>query len=512
MEQAPLLKMSDIHKHFGSVKANNGIDLMVDHAEIHAILGENGSGKSTLMNILSGIYMPDRGRIFMEGHEVDISSPRDAQNLGIGMVHQHFKLIEVLSAKENIIGGTKGQLFLRNRTLDKEIESLNATYGFDIDPNEKVFRMPVSRKQSVEILKTLYRGARLLILDEPTAVLTPQEIDRLFSVLKSMRSKGCSIIFITHKLNEVMEISDRVTVLRKGESINTIKTTDTTPHELAKMMVGSAVDMEIRRFKVDSDKHRPIVCVDNVTVRDDTKVTMLKDLSLCINSHEILGVAGVAGSGQRELCEVLSGMHSVREGKVTVKGVDITGLTPREIQACGVTVSFVPEDRLGMGLVAGMSITDNTILKCYCDCRGPFLDKRICRKQAASLLAQYDVSAKDPNQVVRQLSGGNIQKILLGREIERGPDLLIVAYPVRGLDIGASAFVYERLNDQKEKGVAILMIGEDLDVLLGLCDRIAVLHNGELMGIVDPSETSKEAIGLLMMGHREGALQDVQNC
>ncbi len=503
MQQQAFMEMIGIHKSFGAVKANDNVNLSVLEGEIHAILGENGSGKSTLMNILSGIYAPDEGEIFIGGLPVRILSPKDAQQLGIGMVHQHFKLIDVLTAKENVVGGTKGPLFLKGKKLSKEVSALSREYGFEIDPDEMIYRMSVSQKQSVEILKTLYRGARLLILDEPTAVLTPQETRQLFSVMRNMRSEGCSIVFITHKLNEVMEISDRVSVLRKGRSIATLNTSQTNPYELTELMVGKAVNLELCCHPVSQGRRQPVVRVEDLTVTGPHKTESLSDVSFSIYSHEILGVAGIAGSGQKELCEALSGMCTPCRGTVLINGVDITGRSPREIQAAGITVGYVPEDRLGMGLVAGMSIVDNVILKSYCQTRGMFIDSKAGQKTAENVVEQYAVSTSGIRQAVRQLSGGNIQKVLLGREIELAPQLLITAYPVRGLDIGASSFVYDRLNEQKEKGVAVMMIGEDLDVLLGLCDRIAVLHAGKLMAIVDPATTSKEQIGLLMMGHKE---------
>ena len=361
--------------------------------------------------------------------------------------------------------------------------------------------MSVGEKQTVEILKVLYRGATVLILDEPTAVLTPQETAQLFLILGKMKDEGCAIVIITHKLNEVMEISDRVTVLRKGMSIGTVKTAETNPRKLTEMMVGGPISLEIKREQVERSAE-PMLRVAGLSMKDAEGVTLLEDVSFDLFGGEILGVAGIAGSGQKELCESIAGLLRANAGSVTFLGEELLGLSPRTIIKKGISMSFIPEDRLGMGLVAGMDITDNILLKSYNRQHGLFIDRAGGKAHAEQIVKDYDISTPSVSHIVKKLSGGNIQKVLLGREIEQNPRLLITAYPVRGLDIGASCTIYDMLNGQKKRGVAILFIGEDLDVLRELSDRIMVIHNGAIMGIVDPARTTKEDIGLLMMGHK----------
>jgi simple sugar transport system ATP-binding protein len=495
------IELRDITKTFGTVTANNGVCLDVDRGEILALLGENGSGKSTLVNMLSGIYAPDSGSIRIDGKDRLFASPYDAINAGIGMVHQHFKLVSVMTAKENISIGERGGLFFNEKKIDEKIYQIEKRFGLVTNPDKKIYNMAVGEKQTVEILKVLYRGANVLILDEPTAVLTPQETARLFAILRKMKEEGCAIIIITHKLHEVMDISDRVTVLRKGMSVGTVRTSETSPRELTEMMVGAAVDLEIRRERVERSA-APMLEVSCLSTRDDEGVALLDDVSFALHGGEILGVAGIAGSGQKELCETVAGLMKADSGSVRFLGDELLGLSPRSIIKRGISMSFIPEDRLGMGLVAGMDITDNILLKSYNRKKGFFVDRREGREQAECIVDAYGISTPSVNHIVKKLSGGNIQKVLLGREIELGPRLLITAYPVRGLDIGASCTIYDMLNAQKRRGVGILFIGEDLDVLRELSDRIMVLHNGAVMGIVDPAVTSKEDIGLLMMGHK----------
>ena len=497
------IELINISKSFGVVNANDCVNLSVMKGEIHAILGENGSGKSTLMNILSGIYMPDSGEIRLNGKPIQIRSPKEALGFGIGMIHQHYKLVDAMSAKENIAGGMKGKLFLQASKLTEEILAIGAQYGFKIDPNKRVYRMSVSEKQTVEILKVLYRGARILILDEPTAVLAPQETAQLFQILKKMKQDGCSILFITHKLNEVFELSDRVSVLRKGRHIATIDTDKTSLQEITEMMVGRPIDLNIVRPELPQEQKHLVLRLDHVNVNGPGHAKLLKDVSLDVYSHEILGVAGVAGSGQKELCEILGGIARPHSGSICFNGQETAGLTPRDLHKAG-SVGFVPEDRLGMGLAGGLSILDNVILKSYFKTNGIFIDKRTGGKKADGIVKKYSIDTPGIHQTVRYLSGGNIQKILLGREIDLDPDLLITAYPVRGLDIGSSYFIYDQLNEQKQKGVAVIFVGEDLDILLSLSDRIAILHAGKLMSIVDPKQATKEQIGFLMMGHTGG--------
>ncbi len=499
----PYIEMKNITKVFGSVIANHEISFSVKKGEIHALLGENGSGKSTLMNMLSGIYTPDSGSIFIGGKEISFSSPKDAINSGIGMVHQHFKLVEVLSAKDNIILGQGGSPLVNKKKLRDEIYEIGKKYGLFINPEKMIYDMSVSEKQTVEILKVLYRKGEVLILDEPTAVLTPQEIKHFFEILKNMRNEGCSIIIITHKLGEVMEISDRVTVLRKGEYIGTLNTSETNVLELTEMMVGRPISLDIQRAEVDTKNQKLLLEIKNLTIESDSKVKYLDDVSFQLYSGEILGIAGIAGSGQKELCETIAGLMRATSGEILFKGESIGDLNPREIIKKGISMSFIPEDRLGMGLVGGMNIVDNVLLKTYNNAHGPFMDRKNGREIAEEIIRRYNISTPSVNHQVKKLSGGNIQKVLLGREINLYPQLLITAYPVRGLDIGASYNIYDVLNEQKTKNIGILYIGEDLDVLLQLCDRILVLNRGRVMDILDAASVTKEQIGLLMLGHQE---------
>ena len=488
-----------ISKSFGTVLANDRVDLKLHYGEILALLGENGSGKTTLMNMLSGIYRPDEGRIFVAGEEVFINSPVDAMRLGIGMIHQHFKLVDVFSAMDNIAVGTKGGREKPDRMRTK-IREISERFGLEIDPDKKIYDMAVSEKQTVEIMKVLYRGSDILILDEPTAVLTPQETQKLFAILRKMRDDGKAIIIITHKLNEVMEISDRVAVLRKGRSVATVETATTNELKLTELMVGHSVDLSIKNPQTDKTDGVLKVTGLNVTGSDGTKA--LKDVSFELRGGEILGVAGVAGSGQKELCESIAGLLSIDGGSVLLEGTELKGKTPFEILNLGVSISFVPEDRLGMGLVGSMGITDNMLLRTYYKTPGYFIDRKPAREMAERLIDRLQILTPGTETPVRLLSGGNVQKVLLGREIESNPKVLITSYAVRGLDINSSYAIYDLLNEQKEKGVAVLNIGEDLDVLLALCDRIMVLCHGEVTGIVDAKGTTKEQLGLLMTGVR----------
>lgn len=499
METDAYITLSNISKTFGSVAANQNVNLSVRKGEIHALLGENGSGKSTLVNMLSGIYSPDSGEIFVNGKKVIFSSPKDAICAGIGMVHQHFKLAEVLTAKENIVAGSKNGLFVKRSRLTGKIDEIAARFGLAVASDKKVYSMSVGEKQNVEILKVLYRGADVLILDEPTAVLTPQETSVLFDILRNMKKEGCAIIIITHKLNEVMEISDRVTVLHKGHSIATVDTSQVSPKKLTEMMVGRAIKLEIERLETKTSDE-PMLKVKGLTAIDENGIKLLNDMNFELRGGEILGVAGIAGSGQKELCEIIAGLFKASLGSVTFMGEEILGLSPITISKKGVGMSFIPEDRLGMGLVAGMDVIDNVMLKSYQNEKGFFVNRTEGRKLAEKIVKDFSISTPSVNHIVKKLSGGNIQKVLLGREVELNPRLLITAYPVRGLDIGASYNIYDLLNEQKKKGVAILFIGEDLDVLLQLCDRLMVIHDGEIMGIADPQKVTKEAVGLMMLG------------
>ncbi|HEY5583736.1 MAG TPA: ABC transporter ATP-binding protein [Ruminiclostridium sp.] len=498
MNNEVYIKIENLTKTFGPVIANNNICLEVNKGEIHAILGENGSGKSTLMNMLSGIYTPDSGVIYIKGKHVSLKTPKDSMSMGIGMIHQHFKLVEVLTAKENIIAGQKGSFFVGSKKLSEKIRKISEKFGLTIDPDKKIYNMSVGEKQTVEIVKVIYRGAEILILDEPTAVLTPQETESLFNILRKMKQAGSSIIIITHKLNEVMEISDRITVLRKGETIATVNKEDTNATELTNLMVGRAVDLSINR--IEKKNNEIILNVENLTVVDDEKVKALDNISFKLATGEILGVAGVAGSGQKELCEAIAGLYPITSGKIEYKEENIVGKNPRDIIKMGISMSFIPEDRLGMGLVASMGMVDNMLLKEYQNQKGIFIEKKAAKDLSNKLIKKLEISTPGVYHPVRQLSGGNIQKVLLGREIESNPHLLITAYPVRGLDINSSYTIYDLLNEQKEKGVGILYIGEDLDVLIELCDRILVICNGKITGIAQATKVNKEQLGLMMAG------------
>lgn len=503
----PYIKLTNICKKFGTVQANKNVCLEVDKGEILALLGENGSGKSTLVNMLSGIYTPDSGRIEIAGKGVVFHSPKDAIKAGIGMIHQHFKLVDVLTAAENIVIGQEKSVFVNRKKTAERIKALSEKFGISIDPDKKIYNMSVSEKQTVEIMKILYRGADVLILDEPTAVLTPQEIKGLFAILREMKAQGCCIIIITHKLAEVMEISDRVTVLRKGESITTAVTKDSTPQQLTEMMVGSAVSLDIECPK-EKLSEKPVLSVDGLKKRSPDGVPVLNGMTFDVYGGEILGVAGIAGSGQKELCEIVAGLMKADGGSVKFEGKEILGLSPREILRHGVSMSFIPEDRLGMGLVAGMSVMNNVILKSYNRNPGPFLDRKFAKTLAEQIVRDFDISTPSVYHEVKKLSGGNIQKVLLGREIWLSPRVLITAYPVRGLDIGASYNIYHVLNEQKKKGVAVLFIGEDLDVLKSISDRLMVIHDGAVVDIVDPRSVTKEDIGMMMLGHKPGEEAD----
>ncbi len=501
MEKELALQMRGITKRFGSVLANNHVDLDVYKGEILAVLGENGCGKTTLMNMIAGIYFPDEGKIQIGDKEVVIRSPKDAFHYRIGMVHQHFKLVDLFTAAENIVLGTQQEGRYNLKTVNAQVAKIADRYGFRLDPSKKIYDMSVSEKQTVEIIKVLYRGADILILDEPTAVLTPQEITRLFDVLRRMKEDGKSIIIITHKLNEVMEISDRVAILRRGEHIATVNTEETTEAGLTEMMVGRAVSLNIDR--PEPVNPQCVLEVRDVTVRDEEGLLKLNHVSFDAFSGEILGVAGISGAGQKELLEAIYGLQQMEEGKILFhasdsKTVDLRHKTPTEIRQLGVHLSFVPEDRLGMGLVGSMDITDNMMLRSYRNGNYGFLNRKNPRNQAERIIRELEVSTPGTTTPVRRLSGGNVQKVLVGREIAQAPKLLMTAYPVRGLDINSSYTIYHLLNQQKENGVAVIFVGEDLDVLLALSDRIVVINGGNITGIVDARTATKEEIGLLM--------------
>lgn len=502
------IELRNINKSFGSVAANKNVNLTVRQGEILALLGENGSGKTTLMNMLSGIYKPDSGQIFVDGNEVSVNSPEDAKKLGIGMVHQHFKLVDIFSAADNIWLGKENdgssakaklsEVFLRKDRFT-EIEKTAEQFGFQIDAKKLVKNMSVSEKQTLEIMKVLYYGAKTIILDEPTAVLTVQEIEKLFRILREMKAQGHSIIIISHKLNEVMEISDRVAILRKGEYITTVNTAETNEMQLTELMMGKKADLNIHRSKIE--KKQPLLEIRDLTIKNDEGAVAIDHVNFYVRGGEMLGVAGIAGCGQKELCEAMAGLRKIESGMMIHEGESIVGLPPQKIIEKGISMSFIPEDRLGMGLAPSLSITDNMILKKYKKNRlNPFVDRKTARREAQEIVEELEVVTPSTEIPVRRLSGGNVQKVLLGREIKANPNVLITAYPVRGLDINSSYTIYNILDDLKQKGVGILFVGEDLDVLMALCDKIMVLCHGKVMGVVHASKTTKEELGLMMTG------------
>ena len=502
MEQKIALELRNITKTFGSVVANRNISLQVRKGEILSVLGENGSGKTTLMNMVSGIYFPDSGQIFADGKEVIIASPKDAFEQKIGMIHQHFKLVDVFNAAENIVLGMEDEKKFDMSIYMERIKDIAIQYGFEIDLDKKIYEMSVSEKQTVEIIKVLFRGADILILDEPTAVLTPQETVKLFKVLRNMREDGKAIIIITHKLHEVLAISDNVAVLRKGEYIGTVKTAETTEGELTEMMVGKKISLDIERSEVENACDRLVV--ENISCIDREGIKLLDNVSFTARSGEILGIAGIAGSGQRELLEAIAGLQHLDEGSIvyhnpkTNTKENLRDKTPLEIRQMGVRLAFVPEDRLGMGLVGNMDIVDNMMLRSYKKGKSAFLQRKAPRSLADEIVERLEVATPSVSTPVRRLSGGNVQKVLVGREISSSPTVLMAAYPVRGLDINSSYTIYNLLNEQKKKGVAVIFVGEDLDVLVELCDRIMVVASGKVTGIVDGRNTTKEEIGVLM--------------
>ena len=515
LETEVAVQLKHITKRFAKVIANDDVSLDIYKGEILSLLGENGSGKTTLMNMLAGIYFPDEGEILVNGKPVTISSPKDAFSHGIGMIHQHFKLVDVFTAAENIVLGLEDEGRLDLKAAAAKINEICKKYGFHVDPNKKIYDMSVSEKQTVEIVKVLYRGARILILDEPTAVLTPQETDRLFAVMRNMKADGKSMIIITHKLHEVMDVSDRVAVLRKGRYVGSVSTSETSPQALTDMMVGHAVTLNINR--PEPKDPTPRLEVSNLTVYDAMGVKRLDQVSFTAMGGEILGIAGIAGSGQKELLESIAGLQPISPG-ASIRyrpigrpedqaGTELVGKTPLQIKQAGVSLAFVPEDRLGMGLVGSQGMTGNMLLRSYRKGRGLFTDRKSPKKLAEEVIAELDVVTPGVNFPVRRLSGGNVQKVLVGREIAQSPSVLMTAYAVRGLDINTSYTIYNLLTEQKMKGVAVVYVGEDLDVLLELCDRILVLCGGQVSGIVDARATTKEEVGLLMTRFKKEAAQ-----
>ena len=493
------VRLQHVTKTFGPVVANKDVSLSVRRGEILALLGENGSGKTTLMNMIAGIYYPDEGEIYVGDKAVTIRSPRDALDLGIGMIHQHFKLVDVFTATENIALSMGGGRFDLKKVHEKA-RAICEKYQFALDLDQKVYEMSVSQKQTLEIVKVLYRGADILILDEPTAVLTPQETERLFTVIRNMKADGKAVIIITHKLHEVLGISDRVAILRKGEYVGDIATRDADEATLTAMMVGEKVELNIERPEPVNPVKR--LDIQHLTVRSADGITVLDDASFDVYGGEILGIAGISGNGQKELLEAIAGLQPTQRGASveyyapdTSAPVQLIGKSPKAIREAGIHLSFVPEDRLGMGLVGSMGMTDNMMLKSYGKGHSPIVDRKAPHDLAETIKKELNVVTPDLNTPVSRLSGGNVQKVLVGRELAADPIVLMTAYAVRGLDINTSYTIYHLLNEQKKKGVAVIYVGEDLDVLLELCDRIVVLCGGKVNGILDGRKTTKEEVG-----------------
>ncbi|WP_337595827.1 ABC transporter ATP-binding protein [Gemmiger sp.] len=493
------VRLQHVTKTFGPVVANKDVSLSVRRGEILALLGENGSGKTTLMNMIAGIYYPDEGEIYVGDKAVTIRSPRDALDLGIGMIHQHFKLVDVFTATENIALSMGGGRFDLKKVHEKA-RAICEKYQFALDLDQKVYEMSVSQKQTLEIVKVLYRGADILILDEPTAVLTPQETERLFTVIRNMKADGKAVIIITHKLHEVLAISDRVAILRKGEYVGDIATRDADEATLTAMMVGEKVELNIERPEPVNPVKR--LDIQHLTVRSADGITVLDDASFDVYGGEILGIAGISGNGQKELLEAIAGLQPTQRGASVEyyapdasAPVQLIGKSPKAIREAGIHLSFVPEDRLGMGLVGSMGMTDNMMLKSYGKGHSPIVDRKAPHDLAETIKRELNVVTPDLNTPVSRLSGGNVQKVLVGRELAADPIVLMTAYAVRGLDINTSYTIYHLLNEQKKKGVAVIYVGEDLDVLLELCDRIVVLCGGKVNGILDGRKTTKEEVG-----------------
>ncbi len=499
MDKIPYVSIENISKTFGKVIANRNMNLTVHGGEIHALLGENGAGKSTLMNMLSGVYKPDCGSIFIHGKNMNFTSPKDAIKAGVGMIYQHFKLVEEMTAKQNILLGQNSGLFFNHKLETKKINDICEKFQLDVNINKYVCDMAVGERQNLEILKVLYRGADVLVLDEPTTVFTDSEIAKLFKIMLKMKEQGCAIIFISHKMDEVMEICDRITVLRKGEAVGTVEKKNTTPKLLTELMMGRKADLSINR--VDKKPREVLLEVKDLKVLNAEKAEIIKKISFSLRQGEILGIAGIAGSGQKELCEAIAGIEKASGGEILLEGEDLVGKSPRDIINKGISMSFIPEDRLGMGLVASMGMVDNLLLKDYHKQKGMFIDRKPVIEKAKAMVEQFEIKTPDIHHPIKYLSGGNIQKILVGRELSMYPKILIMAYAVRGLDINTCHTIYDLISKEKEKGTAILFIGEELDVLMQLCDRIMVLCHGEVTGIVDAREASREKIGMMMVGN-----------
>jgi ABC-type uncharacterized transport system ATPase subunit len=506
-----VIEMLNIRKEFGTFVANDNITIQLKKGEIHALLGENGAGKSTLMNVLFGLYQPEGGEIRVHGNAVKITDPNIANKLGIGMVHQHFMLVENFSVTENIILGneptTVGMISIKSAA--KKVQQLSELYGLNVDPYAKIEDISVGMQQRVEILKTLYRGAEILIFDEPTASLTPQEITELIQIMRRLIEEGKSIILITHKLKEIMDVSNRVTVIRKGKGIGTLTTSETNPNELASLMVGRQV--EFKTVKGDSQPTEEVLHVSDLVVTDYRGIEKVKGLNLTVRRGEIVGIAGIDGNGQSELIEAITGLRKVKSGKVFINGVDLTGKRPRRITESG--VGHIPQDRHKHGLVLDFPIGHNIALQTYYkvpNTKKGIMNYATISQKANEIIQKYDVRTQGDHEPARALSGGNQQKAIIGREIDREPDLLIAALPTRGLDVGAIEFIHQRLIEQRDKGKAVLLISFELDEVMNVSDRIAVIYDGQIVDTMSQKETNEQELGLLMAGHSKKSNKEEQ--
>jgi simple sugar transport system ATP-binding protein len=495
-------EMREITKRFPGVLANDNVDFAVRAGEIHALLGENGAGKSTLMNMLSGLYRPDEGQILIRGEPIRFSSPRDAIKHGIGMVHQHFMLVPTQTVTENLIlGHSKPRFYINYRKFEDQVAALSQEFGLAVDPNAKIWQLSVGEQQRVEILKMLYQGAEILIMDEPTAVLTPQEVTELFDTLRGMAASGHAIVFISHKLDEVVAIADRITVLRRGRVVAAVAGQDISKAELARLMVGREVLFRID--KVPAQAKEDVLVIENLSCESDRGLPALRDFSLTVRAGEVLGIAGVAGNGQTELAQVITGLRQASGGRVVVQDEDVTN------QAAATTIdrglAYIPADRTGVGSSPNLDLTENLILKAYRQPpigKGWRIDLSLARSEAKQLVEQFNVKTPNVDTPARLLSGGNLQKLILAREISRKPKVIIAVYPVRGLDVGAIEAIHQMLIDERDRGAGILLVSEDLDELLSLSDRIVVVFEGQIMGEVQPDEALVDDIGLMMAGTR----------
>jgi general nucleoside transport system ATP-binding protein len=507
-----VIEMLGIRKEFPGIVANDNITLQLKQGEIHALLGENGAGKSTLMNVLFGLYQPEQGEIRVRGKEVKITNPNIANELGIGMVHQHFMLVDKFSVTENIILGkeTKSGLKIDLKKAEQEVREISERYGLAVDPQAKIADISVGMQQRVEILKTLYRGAEILIFDEPTAVLTPQEIKELIQIMKTLIKEGKSIILITHKLKEIMEVCDRCTVIRKGVGIGTVNVSETNPNELASLMVGREVTFKTE--KADAKPAHNVLEINNLVVKDSRGLGAVNNLNLSVKAGEILGIAGVDGNGQTELIEAITGLRKSESGSIQLNGKEIRNLSPRKITEAG--TGHIPQDRHKHGLVLDFPIGENMVLQTYN--KSPFskagvLNFKEIYKKAKSLIQEYDVRTPSEFTLARALSGGNQQKAIIGREVDRDPDLLIAAQPTRGLDVGAIEFIHKRLIEQRDHGKAVLLLSFELDEIMNVSDRIAVIYEGQIVAVVDPKQTTEQELGLLMAGSKQKEVGEQTN-